>query len=217
MGVNSRAVPHLRVVNSGASELSDAMLGAAWAMGEPWAAEAVWKRYAPLVFSLLQTGLGAAAPAEALTRRVFSEAFRSSEREQRAGSLPRLLVRCAARTLRSELSRRRLLRWLGFRSRIEPVAAVSGRLTAHAELVLNRLYEVLDQLGPSQRTLFVLFELEGYSIAEIGAALGFSTAATERKVRAASDRFQHFAAGDPLLSEYLQEEESVALDVREGA
>ncbi len=218
MGLNSRAVPHLRVVSgAGSGELSDAILAAAWAMAEPWAAEAMWKRYSPLVFSLLQTGLGAGAPAEALTRRVFADAFGRSEREQRAGNLPRLLVRYAARTLRRELKRRRLLRWLGLSNRIESLAIVPGRLNAAGELALSRLYEVLDQLGPTQRMLFVLFELEGFSIDEISAALELSTAAAERKVRAACERFQYFAAGDPLLGAYLRREAGGTRDVREGA
>jgi DNA-directed RNA polymerase specialized sigma24 family protein len=220
MALNSRAVPHLRVVSasgSSSSQLSDAMLAAAWATKEPWAQEALWKRYAPLVFSLLQTGLGSSDAAEVLTRRVFAETFARSPRVSRANTFPRLLIRRAAGMLRRRLVRRRVARWFGFGFRSVATAAGLGRLEEHEVLALRRLYEVLEQLAPLQRCVFVLFELEGFNVAEIGDALELSTAAAERQVRTASARFQALAEGDLLLAAYLGRDLAGALDVSEGA
>lgn len=59
---------------------------------------------------------------------------------------------------------------------------------------LEWLDRALDQLRPDQRAVFVLYEIEGFSLSEMADALQIPLGTVSSRLRRARERFQHWAA-----------------------
>jgi RNA polymerase sigma-70 factor (ECF subfamily) len=213
-----RRAPHLRVVGDHApGELSEASLAEALQRREPWAAEAVWKRYSPSVYGLLARGLGRGAEPEALTQAVFLRAFTRIRSLEEPAALRSFVYSHAAVVLRRELRRRWLRRFLSRNRRAVTGDEAKWLLDRPARLVLARLYDVLDQLSPSERVVFSLRQLEGLSYAELAEVLGKSVVVAKRKVARVSGRLEVLVRCDPLLDHYVAQPRLCEAERQEGA
>jgi DNA-directed RNA polymerase specialized sigma24 family protein len=77
---------------------------------------------------------------------------------------------------------------------------------AHRQMArdgVKRLYAVLDELSPASRLAFTLHEIDGRSLAETAELVGSSVTATKLRVWRARKRIEAAAAGDPILSQFL--------------
>jgi RNA polymerase sigma-70 factor (ECF subfamily) len=119
--------------------------------------------------------------------------------------------------MRRELRRHWLRRWLPGSTRGRAQDEARWLLDRPARLVLSRLYEVLDQLSPSDRVAFALRELEGLSYGEIAEILGKSLGSVKRKVNRASGRVEVLVRADPLLDHYVAHGGPPQVDQQEGA
>lgn len=216
--VASSRTAHLRIVSDRApGELSEAALAEALRRREPWAAEVAWKRHSSSVYGLLARGLGRGADAETLTQDVFLRVFTHIRALEEPAALKSFIYSHAVVVMRRELRRRWLRRLFPRTNGGLANGEARGLLDRPARLVLSRLYEVLDELGPSDRALFALREIEGLSYGEMAEVLGKSLAFVKRRVARVSGRVEVKVRGDSLLEHYVAHADPPETDRREGA
>lgn len=218
MVASSRSVPHLRVVSDrSSSELGEAALVAALRRREAWAAEVAWKRYSPSIYGLLARGLGRGADVEALTQEVFLGLFARLPVIEPPPALRSVVYTQAIGVLRREFRRRWFRRFLSRRDRGAGRDEATWLLDRPARLVLSRLYEVLDGIGPEDRVLFTLREIEGMSHGEIAEVLGKPVAHVKRKAARVCARVEVLVRADTLLDHYVEHVRPLETDRLEGA
>jgi RNA polymerase sigma-70 factor (ECF subfamily) len=152
-------------------------------------------RYARRVFRVAYRMTGSQADADDVVQETFLRAYRRlSQFESRADFgtwLYRIAVNCAHDVLRA-----RRTSPLPDGVPLDPGALVSTAASperlAESGLLRDRLARALESLSAAERAAFVLRHSEGWTISEIGRALGLKTSATKhavfravRKVRAA--------------------------------
>jgi RNA polymerase sigma factor (sigma-70 family) len=175
--------------------------------GETAAVAGLWDHFAPLVRGLLQRALGPVEDVEAALHDVFVRVHRQRHRLPDPARLRRFVVGVAVDRLRVRLRGRRwarlVARLLGRRSWTDHQLADGGPVTAN-RLVLARLYQALDRLNALERITFALHYFEGLDAAECALLTRSSTAALDRRLRAARRKLG--AAGlAPALDEPLTE------------
>lgn len=140
--------------------------------GDPAAFGELVERHAPMVRRLTRAVLRHPEDADDAAQDAFLSAWRALDRFDLAQSAGPWLARIAVNAAR-DFNRRRAVR------RSEPIPesyadrpARSPSQAAHDALLRERLDTALAALPERQRLAIVLFEVEGYRHAEIGALLG---------------------------------------------
>jgi RNA polymerase sigma-70 factor, ECF subfamily len=198
-------VPSVPQASTVSPEPSDADLVAAYLRddGGGWAAEAIWRRHAPLVRRMVARAVGPGVVIEDLVQEAFLRLYRKLPGLRDAGALPAFVVTVTTRVIQTELRARWVRRWLGLSASGElPDSAGSGA-DLEARAALARFYRLLDGLRPKQRTVFVLRHVEGMELTEVAAATGVSLATVKRWLPLIAGRIQRQACGDPLLARYV--------------
>ncbi|MDP9150394.1 MAG: RNA polymerase sigma factor [Myxococcota bacterium] len=171
--------------------------------GEEWAASAIWNRYAPMVYGLLDRALGSAGESDDLTQEVFLRVFAAIKKVRDPKALRSFIYSAAIRMLRWHFRSKRVRRVLTLSvSGDLPEQAVRGADSEGRQL-LQRFYRLLDGLSANDRTAFVLRHIEGLSLDEIVAATGVSLATVKRRVRRASKQAATLARADAELVHYF--------------
>jgi len=152
--------------------------------------------YRPCALAFL-IRLGVRPPeAEDACQDVFVQVFRYLHRFERRADfrtwIYKLCISQAARA-RRRAALARPLRWLR-RSLAEPATLPEISGSRSMELVEG----ALAALGVRQRQVFVLFELEELSTAEIARLLGSPTATIRRQLQEARHNFERFVRDQPL-------------------
>ncbi len=75
--------------------------------------------------------------------------------------------------------------------------------TADARAALERLKKLLDNIVESRRAVFILHEVEGYSLPEAAALLDISVTAAKKRVWRARRDLERLARGDSVLASYF--------------
>ena len=68
---------------------------------------------------------------------------------------------------------------------------------------LSRLYNVLDRSNHEERMSFVLKNLEGMELSEVGATLGISVATVKRRLAKVQERLARAVGSDPEMAAAL--------------
>lgn len=197
----------MRLVRSEDRAPDSQALVRALARGERWAQELLWEQHSPMVFRLMERGLGPRGDAEDLTQEVFLQVYSKIGTLRKPDALRSFIYSVALRQMKWELRRRRVRKFLTLSSTGEvPDVAVRG-VSSEVRQILSRFYEVLDQLSVSERTAFILRHLEGMTIKEGAAAMEVSTATFKRRLRDAAERVSELVESDGALSSYWMEQE----------
>jgi RNA polymerase sigma-70 factor (ECF subfamily) len=187
-------------------DLDDADLVNAFCKGEDSAAHAIWTRHSPLVFRVVERTLGPDADAEDLTQDVFLRTFAKLRHLRDRTALRSFIYSITLRTLKWELRRRRVRRVLHLSSTGRlPEVPVRGA-DNEARQILTRFYALLEQLGASERTAFVLRHMEGHKLEEVASQMGISLATVKRLVGRASSSVSMLVEADRDLSNYFSEQ-----------
>lgn len=151
--------------------MTDAELVRKAQAGDREAFGALVDRHALMVRRLTRAVLGHLEDAEDAAQDAFLHAWTALDRFDPAASLGPWLARIAMNAAR-DLRRRRRVR--STEAIPESQAATSSAPDSNAEraLLRARLTQALSTLPERQRAAVVLFEVEGYSHAEVGAMLG---------------------------------------------
>ena len=80
-----------------------------------------------------------------------------------------------------------------------------------------RFYDALEQLGATERTLFVLHEFESLSELDLAEALEWPLSKVKKRLGRAIAKVDGLVECDPVLAAYLCESKPPERDLREGA
>lgn len=215
--MSSSRAPYLRLVGDvDTLEVGDGSLLRALARRERWAAAAAWKRFAPRLFALLSQSLARASDSEELTQEVMLRVLAEVARSRRPVTLSALVYGQAARILEREFRRESRRRRFWRKPRISALELVG--VSDHAErAALLRFYDALQQLGATERTLFVLHEFESLSELDLAEALEWPLSKVKKRLGRAIAKVDSLVECDPVLAAYLCEAKPPERDLREGA
>jgi RNA polymerase sigma-70 factor (ECF subfamily) len=134
---------------------------------------------------------------------VFLSVFDKVPTLRDPAALRAFIVSVTVRTLRYEIRRRRVRRWV----RLSDDAEIPDLRVVHPDTdsreALVRFYQILDRINSRDRTAFVLHFVEGMGVPEVASALGVSVPTTRRCLSRARDRLTFFAGRDPVLIDYV--------------
>jgi len=178
---------------------SDVELARALIAGAPWAPQAAFARYSPLVYGIAFRALGRRSDAEDVMQEVFYRFFARVGTLRDPSALRSFVVSFALRIVKWELRRRRARRWLTLSETGEVPDDQLLFVTAASRYALRRLYRLLDQLTTRDRLVLVLRHVEGMTLEEIADALAISLATVKRSLRHASARLSALVDSDMAL------------------
>jgi RNA polymerase sigma-70 factor, ECF subfamily len=152
-------------------ERDDTALGVRFRDGEPDAMQAVCQRFTGPLFALSRSLLADHNHAHDAVQQTFLQAWRASARFEPDGALSSWLFQICRRVCIDQYRRE---------SRARDAVTATGSLHDHAVdgPSLERTWTVwevrraIEDLGPEEREVVRLYHLEGWSHAQIGAALG---------------------------------------------
>src|SRR5580658_8811788 len=183
---------------------TDTQLVEALCAREPWAEAAVWHRYAAFVHQVAHRSLGSRHDAEDILQQVFFCLFTRIDTLQKPSALRSFIFSITVRTLKSELKRRRVRRWVTLSETGEmPDASVPGVDAATAQL-RRRLYRALDRLGVEDRTIFVLRHVEEMTLEEVAEVMQLSLATVKRRLEKSNQKVSEEFEGDGEKASALQ-------------
>jgi RNA polymerase sigma-70 factor (ECF subfamily) len=171
--------------------------------GDARAREELFRRHAPLIYRLAHRLVRNPTEAEDVLQEAFVEVLASIHGYRGEAPLRSWLCRIAVRRALHHRSRRaRTVQLEVLSGGAEPVQDAVAALDARA--ILRRINELLDRLAEDKRAIFILHEVEGYSLPEAAALLGISLTAAKKRVWRARRDLERLARGDPALETYFE-------------
>ena len=186
------------------STVDDATLARAGSRGEAWAEREIWYRFAPMVYALLRRTMKSQHDAEDFLQDVFVRVFERLQTLQDPAALRSFVYSIALRALNEELRQRSI------RSRLTSLflAPFLRSSVSHVDFetrdVLRRIENVLDNMSPRLRAVFVLRRFEGLELTEIAGRLGLSLATVKRDMDKAHNNIAQSIRADDHLCAVLE-------------
>jgi RNA polymerase sigma-70 factor (ECF subfamily) len=171
---------------------SDAALVVAARAAEPWAREALFRRYTPMACGLALRLMGRDADIDDVVQDSFVAALRGLDRLKEPQAFAAWLASIVVQTTHKVLRRRRLARRLGL-YRPEPIdadAIIARDAPPDAMVELRALYGLLEELPVRVRLPLVLRRVEGHSLDEVARLTGFSLATVKRAITEGERRLE---------------------------
>ena len=193
----------------GASLLYDDLALAQRCARDPQASAELYSRYGDFIYRLSRRIVPNTPDAEDVVQEVFIELLRSIRKYRGEAPLKNWLgkvtVRCCLRHLR--------------RSRRDPARGQNivdeERLSLHdphnaldSRAALRRLQMLLQKVSSKRRVVFILHQVEGFSLPEAAAMMGISVTAAKKRVWHARRELARMTQNDPLLGQYFTLEEN---------
>lgn len=150
--------------------------------------------YQQPIMTYLDRLVGDSARAEELAQDAFVKAYRNLHRLPEDANRRAWLYRIASNTAYDYLRRRRLVQWLPLQERDS--AAVPSRDPEGTLSDRDSVQRALGHLSPSQRSVLILYSVQGYSTREIGEMLGITQGAVKTRLCRARERFRQVYQGD---------------------
>ena len=193
----------LHLVAGGAdlpSKWSDAEVVAGLQRGGVRAQRVAWERYAPTVFRLAYRALGSTEDARDATQDVLGCVFAKAAKIQKPEALKAFVMSVMVRTLKYELRRRRMRRWLVLSDSGQVPEPVTAGPDYASRQLLRRFYALLDTLSAPARLVFVLRRIEGLTLEEVAQTMDLSLATVKRRLAAATERLAALLEREPELA-----------------
>ncbi len=168
--------------------LSDAQLIAASRAGEVGFEQRLYSRLAPTVNRLVWSLLGADAEHNDVAHEAFIRIFRKIGQLQNSESLDMWAARIAINTVRNELRKRRLRRWV-FWNEFEGASTLQYVVDLEGRELLRRAYAALHKLPQAERVILSLRLFETTTLEDLAAYAGCSVGTAKRRLRKAKERF----------------------------
>jgi RNA polymerase sigma-70 factor, ECF subfamily len=163
------------------------------------AREEVFRSHAQAVFRLARRLLGSRVDAEDVLQEVFIDVFASIGGYRGEAPLRSWIYRIAVR--RALRHRRRASPTLEL---LQDGEGTDGAAAADSRSTLRHLNTLLGRLSEDRRVMFILHEVEGYSLPEAAALAGISVTAAKKRVWRARRELERLAHGDPALAPLFQ-------------
>jgi RNA polymerase sigma-70 factor (ECF subfamily) len=167
------------------------------------AAAALYDRFAGHVNRLVWRLLGGDEEHDDVVQQVFVSALGSMDKLKDPQALGGWLAGIAINTVRRELRSRKARRIF----RLVPGTSElpHDSLDPDQQLLAPRFYAVVSRLRASDRIVFILRFVEGYTLGECAAACRCSLATIKRKLARARRVFFKYARMDPVLASWIEE------------
>jgi RNA polymerase sigma-70 factor, ECF subfamily len=195
--------PHLLVVGSACREVSDADLARALIVGNAWAIDETWNRFAPKVHMMASRILGVESEAEDVVQEVFLRVFRKAHTLREPDKLSNFISAFAIHVLKSELRRKKARSWLSLHRPDALVDLVSGTLDFESRQLLGRFYSLMERLRPRDRLVFSLRNFEHMTVEEIVVSTKLSMSTVKRSLLRATNKLSLWSENDPGIAEFL--------------
>jgi RNA polymerase sigma-70 factor, ECF subfamily len=199
-GPTSPASSDLPLVDADDTTLAHALIAK-----NPAAPRVAWSRFSPLVRRILRRSLGPQHDVEDIVQDVFLCLFQRVHTLRDPVALKAFVIAITVRTVRYEIRRARVRRWVGLSRSAELPDLRVVNADNGARHALLHFYRALERINERDRTAFVLRFVEGMEAAEVAAALGVSVPTARRCFTRAWERVTFFAQRDPFLVDYLSE------------
>jgi len=175
--------------------------------GEPWAADALYERYAASIERILRRTLGGERHTELsdVLHDVFVEAIHSAPSLRDSVALLAWLQKIAVHTAYRTMRRRRARSWLWFRQPEDLPTVVHDDPAPEVRQAYAAFYDLLKRLPAREQLVFTLRYVEGMEIAEVALLTETSLSTVKRQLALAETRFTKLAERSPVLSGYLTE------------
>lgn len=187
-------------------EMEDTQLVAALRAREPWAADALVRRFRDPVRRVLMRVLGGDDSEHGdLIQEVFTCVWQRIGNLKDPGALKPWLIRIAVFKARGAIRQRRRRRWLKFLDRVpepEPSPGWAGSDIAEAA---RCVYRIFDSLPVDERIPYALRTVGGLDIEATADACGMSVATVRRRLVRAERRFFKLARQFEALGPWLEE------------
>lgn len=167
------------------------------------AAQAVVRRYGPMVHRILKRSLGPGADVQDVTQEVFLRLFRRVPTLNDPQAFKQFVISITINVLKWELRRREVRRIVGLQPAFDDVAGFSEGVDPDAREALRRFDDILKKLSSHERALFVLRHMEELSLPEVASATNVSLATAKRHLDKVWKRITLAVAKDPCLMRYL--------------
>jgi RNA polymerase sigma-70 factor, ECF subfamily len=163
---------------------SDAALVVAARAGEPWAREALFRRYARTALGLAFRLLGRDQDIEDLVQDCFVQALSSLDRLDDPQAFPAWFTAIVVRTTHKMLRRRSIAARLGLRrghdDTVDLDALIAPTAPPDVQTELRAIYRIVHELPARQRIALVLRRVEGASQEELAQYLDVSLSTAKR-------------------------------------
>ena len=170
------------------------------------AREELFREHCNAVYRLAYRLLGNPLDAEDVVQETFIAVFASLHSFRGEASLRSWLHRITVRTA-GHYRRRTRRKGMVTLSIVGDVScegtSEDPSRTADARAALKHLRSLLDRIMESRRSVFILHEVEGYSLPEAAALLNISVTAAKKRVWRARRDLERLAEGDDLLASYF--------------
>ena len=187
-------------------EVDDADLVRALIAGEGHAPRALWRRFAPMVFRILNRALGPPRDVvEDLAQDIFLCVFEKVSTLREPTALSSFIISITMFTVRAEVRRRAVRQWLQLGAKRDAGRDAIVAVDTASREALRRFYGILDRLNAGDRNIFVLRFIEELSLSDVAEACGLSLATTKRRLSRAWSRVRLLADRDPVLRDYTYE------------
>jgi RNA polymerase sigma-70 factor (ECF subfamily) len=195
------------VVASGDNDEAGTKLADALRAGEPFAVGRLFDLYGKHVERVLVRTIGRDGEMDDMVQDVFLGAYRSGRNYQgNDAQLKAWVSRIAVFTARGYLRKRKRRWWLRPADPQEIPEQTSNEPSPHTHEVLRRTYQALDGMDPDLRIPLTLRELESMELAEIAEACDCSVSTIKRRLARARKVFERIARKDPILRDWLEDE-----------
>lgn len=170
--------------------------------GDADAATALYDRFGNKVNRLVWRLLGADPEHDDVVQLVFVHILSSIGKLKKPSSLGDWIVSITVNTVRREIRSRGYKRLLFVSTDTPPERSLPAG-AEEDQLLVRRVFAVLEEMSAEERIVFVLRFVEGHTLSEVAAAGGYSLATAKRRLAAARKSFLKRAANDPHLGSLL--------------
>ena len=165
--------------------------------------QALFARIAPIVNGLVWSMLGPDSEREDIAHEAFIRIFRGRASLRSADSVEAWAARVAVNTVKNELRRRRLRRWVLFDFWNDDPPLRTHVDDVQGRELLKAAFRVLDRLPTDERVALSLRLFHDVEIEEVARLTGCSLRTVKRRLSAARAQFERLAGRDPLLATWL--------------
>jgi RNA polymerase sigma-70 factor (ECF subfamily) len=191
--------PFRVIQGAAATPPTDAEIAEALRRGDRGAELEAWNRFSPGAAEMLRRLLGPGPDREDLLQEVFLRFFRRIGTLREPAAVRGFLGGICIRVVRGEIALRQRRRWLHLTPTGDPPDAPVPGPDVEARDVIARYYGILDQLGATERSIFVARTIERLTLAEVAQVHGVSVSTAQRRLARATKRIAALVRRDPDL------------------
>lgn len=171
--------------------------------GDNDAAIALYDQFGKLINRMVSRILGYDPEHDDVVHQAFANVISSIGTIANPDKLGVWIAQVTVNTVKKELQSRKIRSFFHLKPEMSDLP--SDSFHQEKQLFVRRFYEVIDELGPRDRIMFLLRFVDGMKIREIAALCGCSVSTAKRRIAHAHKIFRRRAEKDSILASFLEE------------